>query len=364
MVFTSSFWQCQIGGNASICPNISKAVASIDDGSSNILFTTYYGAMPILDYAPRTTGDTPSWCNGGIPQLANYSLHARNMARDLDSRIPADYSGLIVFDYEAWWPTWNATTNELYKNASRALARSQLPAGASDAQVEANAIADFDAASIKFFSFTATRTKELRPMARVGIYSGVLTSYWHADPAAQAAIAKQQLPWWETMDVIMPSIYLPYSSACANETMLEAYVKGRLSGAVEVNSLLAAQGKPRKPIVPYTWYRYHPEPTSPSSLQLLGGSDVGLEFFGAQLRSIADHAIIWGSEAAGPAGDATLAWFKKHERDFDAGARAPSGAPRACENAMVTDEPPRVNAPRGPPIDPRGPVPPFMACGL
>ena len=57
----SPFWMCQLGGSAKLCPNVSHLVPGIDDGSSNQIFTTYFGRLPILDYGPKTTAGVPSW---------------------------------------------------------------------------------------------------------------------------------------------------------------------------------------------------------------------------------------------------------------------------------------------------------------
>lgn len=362
------FWLCQIGGAGipQICRNISRAVPSIDDGSTNAIFTTYYGSYPILDYGyPQK----PQWCNGGIPQLANLSYHAERMSHDLDARVDKEFTGLIVLDYESWWPTWNGTTNELYRNASRALARSQLPAGASDAQVEHKAIADFDAASLAFFTFSATKTKQLRPRARVAFYSGILTNYWHDDPAADEALFTAQIPWWESVDVIMPDIYLPYSSPDSNRTKLIEYATRRLDAAAQVNALLAKAGKATKPIIPYTWYRYH-ESGAPSALSLLSDSDAELEFFGAKLRATANNAIIWGSERDPSNASKVLSWFQRHASQFDQyyGHSKQRVQDPIEPRGRVPPDPPSDGMPArrygGAPIDPYGPVPTWQPCSL
>jgi hypothetical protein len=155
-------------------------VPQIDDGSTNRLLTTVFGRWPFIDY--KTELPSPvSWCNGGIPQLANYSAHLKQMTLWLDKITPPDYDGLLVWDLEQWWPTWNGTNNELYKNASLALARKQLPAGATDQEVKAKAQRDFTNASLSMYIFTNEQTKRLRPNARVGWYGGLNAPYWTDD---------------------------------------------------------------------------------------------------------------------------------------------------------------------------------------
>ena len=376
MVAAPTFWLCQVLGSAKLCPNISRAVPSIDDGSSNVLFTTYFGAYPILDSPPATKAGH-RWCNGGIPQLANLSLHAQHIERDLDAKVSTAFAGLVVLDYESWWPIWNATTNELYRNASRALARSQLPPDASAADVETKAVADFNEASLRFHIFTVNYTRHLRPHARIGIYSGIQASYWHDEPALDLYIARAQLPWWDSLDVIMPSVYLPYSSAVVPAANLSAYVARRLSGAAQVNTLLRQDGKPPKPIIPYVWARYH-ESSSPHALELLTEADAQIEFFGMALRKVATQAIIWGNENVGPNAPKVLRWFAQRKVEFGAEPSRPTmeQQPAAASwkkdaRALLAPKPgqkPSNSAVASlsphPPIDPHGPIPPFVHCNL
>ena len=163
-------WLCQVGPKSiGLCPNISNVAPGVDDGSSNFIYTAYFGRSPMLrlDDAKAT-----QWCNGGIPQLANKTLHFEKVTEDLDAQLHVDYAGLIVLDWEDWWPAWNATLSEAYRNASRALARTLLPAGATAAAVEAKAMADFDAASVGWFADTTNEVKRQRPHAQVGWYAG------------------------------------------------------------------------------------------------------------------------------------------------------------------------------------------------
>lgn len=59
------------------------------------LFTTYLGMLPVIQASGR-------WCNGGLPQLANVSLHTAKVRHDVLARISASFGGLVVVDYEAW----------------------------------------------------------------------------------------------------------------------------------------------------------------------------------------------------------------------------------------------------------------------
>jgi hypothetical protein len=323
------FWLCQLGagvqGNAQgLCQNVSRLAPGIDSGSGSQIFYQYYGRLPVLDYPPKTTPGNPSWCNGGVPQLANLSLHSAKMSRDLDKMISQDYSGLIVLDYELWWPTWNVSS-ELYHNASRAVARSQLPANASDGQVEAKARADFDKASVDFFHFTTTETRRLRPNARIGWYAGTTTyggsEYWNVldhrdDVASERRVHAAQLKWWAAVDVLMPTLYMRNLS----QDVKSAFVERMFNSSQHINELLISHGYPPKPVIPYTWYRYTPyaPDLTPGAVTTLSDADADIEFFGQRMRAEASQAVVWGSEPSGGASAAAaLGWFASHASQFD-----------------------------------------------
>lgn len=59
------------------------------------LFTTYLGLLPEIQASGR-------WCNGGLPQLANISMHTTKVHKDVLARISPSFGGLVVVDYEAW----------------------------------------------------------------------------------------------------------------------------------------------------------------------------------------------------------------------------------------------------------------------
>ena len=65
--------------------------------------------------------------NGGIPQLGNLSLHEAALAAFIDEKLPANFSGAAVVDFEAWNPLWSqGSPDDKYHNASRAAVRAAL----------------------------------------------------------------------------------------------------------------------------------------------------------------------------------------------------------------------------------------------
>jgi hypothetical protein len=364
------FYLCSItGNNGSICDTIGKTVGPNLAIGRVVELTTYFGALPCIGC---TAAHADDWCNGRIPQLANLSWHAAKIKQDLDLAVPPDFDGILDVDYESWWPKWNLTSDS-YRNGSRALARSQLPQGASDGQVELKAVSDYDSAALNFFVYTAQQVQQQRPKATVGYYGFPTAPYYHYNLTLLTAMNRALLPLWRQIDVLMPSLYLPYQSGTnfTPLTALHEYVDHRLGMAAQVNEMLSAEGsKPRK-VVPYTWYRYHGS-SEPYALQLLNDNDTALEFSAPELTRAVDGAIIWGSEKTAQQAKEVEGYFQV-QRDLFRGGGAPQRTNRTTTAARVEATAARTTAAAvaagtglrsPPPVDPRGPVPPWKSCGL
>ena len=60
------------------------------------ILSEYFGQMPCIGCAGHYAG-TGTWCNGGIPQLANKTAHVDAMEQDMKTAIPdEDFDGYIV----------------------------------------------------------------------------------------------------------------------------------------------------------------------------------------------------------------------------------------------------------------------------
>ena len=369
-----------VGGSGVAPPfNISSLVPGLANDGEVVLFTTYFGAYTALEpaAAPAPPG-TAEWCNGGIPQLANFTFHAAQMARHLDGRTAADYAGFVVLDYESWRPLWN-TTNDAYRNASRALARQQHPEAAADAaRIEVLATAAFEDAAAAFLGFTLRTVRQLRPSARgVGYYGYPDFPYWHPEEAR--ATNDAQLRAISDSTALYPSVYLPYKSGVdAPASRNRAYVQGTLNETRRVARLLqsgrVAASKPL-PVLPYTWYRYHDG--EPSGLQLLTDEDTTMQF-GETLRTPGgdvEQLIVWGNEGNASAAAQITTYFEAHRALFDGGASAQHGGERSAAPLPL---PTSTGPPPLPPlhqqlwqlgsasmtVDPMGPVPVWKHCSL
>ena len=216
------------------------------------------------------------WCHAVLGLLASAVVQRRHtparqpdVAPRTDEQAPcgaceARLDGIIDVDYESWSPSWNLTS-ESYRNASRALARTQLPAGASDAAIETKAVADYNAAGLAFMETTLRHVQAYAPRARVGFYGRPTAPYYHYNATLLHKVNEALLPMYNASSVLMPSIYLPYRSGVDTSfANIATFVRDRLAQASDVNAMLVARGEAPKPVVPYAWYRYHDG--GPSSL--------------------------------------------------------------------------------------------------
>jgi hypothetical protein len=339
-----------------------------------VLFTAYLGAWPCLGCA----GHTGKWCNGGIPQLGNISLHQHKVAKDLDSKIPANYSGYIVLDWESWTGSWNSS-NAAYQNASRALAHQQNPA-LSDAEVERVAVRDYNKAALRFLVTTLTTVRELRPNAAgVGYYGYPAHQYWPRSPTA-AELNDMQMPVFAASSALYPSIYLPYKSGEDQPlTRNRQYVSAAMEETMRVRSKLFNSSSVKLPTLPYSWYRYHDG--EPHGLELLSDDDSVLEF--VEPFGMADLAgmLIWGDEGSSAEVNETTRYFDQHAKMFEharggryvRASRDGSGSGRASADGTkgggskwsTGDGAGAAGAGAGPmPVDPKGHVPSWTGCGL
>ena len=360
----AKFFLCSIVGSdgESLCGNISQFVGPTLAPKGHVIeLTTYFGALPCLGCGG--TAAKSVWCNGGIPQLANLTWHKQQMTRQLPAKVSADFDGIIDVDYESWYPVFEAA-GESYRNASRALARTQLPAGASAAQIEAKAEADYNAASRTFLIATLQHVKSLVPNASVGFYGLPRPPYWHYNQTREHALNVALAPVYAEQDVLLPDVYLPYRTGPGGEATFEAeraYVDHKLENAADVNVILAARGVKPKMVAPYAWYRYHDG--EPSGLMPLNANDTLLEFGAPELTHSVDHVIIWGWENGNQtATDEARSWFEAHADVFRGEARA---APAPALHRTATQAPrAAARVASAPPIDPMVPPPPYTKCSL
>lgn len=192
--------------------------------------------------------------NGGVPQVANLSLHLEQLTADVENLIPdAAFEGLAVVDWEAWRPLTaeNDDGLSLYTEYSRRLvAADPAWAGKNASAVAAEAQRRFDAGAQAFFTATVSGIKKLRPHARVGFYSQGIN---HG--ASAGGTTRVALEWlWRIVDAVFPSVYPFTDDADADAAFVADAVLGAMMAADMAQNASAAAGEkpPRRPAVfPY-----------------------------------------------------------------------------------------------------------------
>lgn len=317
------------------------------------IFSTWFGAFPEIRSSSVAADE---WCNGGIPQLANITRHKEAMSRDVAEFLPSDYDGFVVVDYEAWRAIWN-TTGQAYHNASIRLVKSRNP-GISDANATARALTEYNAAALDFLVTTLKYGKELLPNARWGLYGYPSHGYWGVNISRVHELNDALTPLWDASGALYPSIYLPYMSGVDQPLARnQEFVNGTI-----VEALRCAESN-NLPVLPYTWFRYHPG--EPHGNQLISDEDIKLEFVYPSTFGL-PGVIVWGDEPSPQNASTVYNYFKEHCTDLLDSTPALSSVspPRPAE-------PPARSIPRhdelllsSVPEPTDGPIPPYKACSL
>ncbi|MBL8885066.1 MAG: hypothetical protein JNK16_00280, partial [Phycisphaerales bacterium] len=196
-----------------------------------------------------------------------YTAHRAKFTADIDSSIPdKNFTGIIVLDYEAWWPNWEWTATNITK-AWETYIRTQRPellAGHLQAEEMGIIKNAYLAETRKYYEFTVNLCRQLRPKARVSVYGIPLGTYWlfnggtqfGIDLARYKEIHEVDLAWYfDLVDVVCPTIYQAYPVKTPpgpgqfEPSGPTAHILGLVGVAVN-----AAKGKP---VYPFMQFRYH-----------------------------------------------------------------------------------------------------------
>lgn len=205
--------------------------------------------------------------NGGVPQNVNIQEHLRELERDINIQIPADYSGYVIIDYEEWHPFWEDTATR-YRNFCVAQVRAQKPTW-DDAKVERKARKDFEKAAKKFIMRTLDKCRQLRPDAKWGIWA-----------YPKARFRDNNARWlWKRHDAFFPTIYMMNQlvpdgvEPGLGQASESAFIEDRLVGRVAFASEIAGD----RQVMTVMWPKYSGnnenqalryQPLSPENLTL------------------------------------------------------------------------------------------------
>jgi hypothetical protein len=336
------------------------------------------GAFPCLACG-KSIGD-PLFCNGGIPQLVNMSLHLAGLRHDLvvTRGYPRNYTGHVVLDFEYWHADrtqppdeWaSAHLPELYKNASIAFARSRhktIPEG----QLATTAQHELAAAMTHVLSASLLFVRQLFPHAcGVGFYGYPSNHYWPLPAHENQTLADEALlPLWQASTAVYPSVYLPYPSGPGEHhqkySRNQQYIDSVLSEAQRVARLGAIDGRPL-PILPFAWYRYDNNGSFRDGHRggdFLSVNDTLLAFVRPFTHHHVSSVVIWGAEKTKDAVADTEAYFHRNAALF-ASSRSdqqtmptPTSWPAARRATINNNVPP-------PQFPSSGSLPPYTPCLL
>eukprot|EP01052_Picozoa_sp_SAG31_P046334 SAG31_NODE_8818_length_1382_cov_1.386594_1_plen_369_part_00 len=261
------------------------------------------GAFPSI-------GDDGTTTNGGVPQAANLSHHLALLAEQIPIFVAdPDYSGLAVFDWEAWTPVWENNAHptnyhgKRYSDLSVKLVKEAHPDWPDD-KVNATAIKTFETAAVDFIVKTLELCTRMRPNAVWGfckhatfcffVLAVFLTQFATTHSLMPSDGMESSLevgsavmaPIYRASGALFPSIYI--SQAPATTEQRRATVLSQVTAAVNASARLAAGGGQRRvPVFPFAWECYHNGST------LLSYDDLQSEIIGPY-EAGADGVVVWG----------------------------------------------------------------------
>jgi hypothetical protein len=303
-----------LSAGLALSPLAGSAAASPDEPSSE--FTTYWSVSMWGNCAPGAGGRNwdqeidfagapldrdliflnQSWV-GAFPRPGihlyelepeRWEVHFRKLARDLERRIPEDYTGIVVIDYERWKPVWERTRNVRndgaseraedydflldWRDAIRETRRDEYYAHGPDTRLQ-YVYDTYDEMALRFYVETLRECKRLRPNAQWSVFNFPQMRY-HSSETPRTVIGygdgsyvasrindrMQEL--FDEMDVIVPSIY-PQAWTVSGNNFVDWLPRQRQNrdraNEEFIESMVAeaqrlAHGKPVYPIVSLQYY--------------------------------------------------------------------------------------------------------------
>ncbi|MBX3387828.1 MAG: hypothetical protein KF691_00085 [Phycisphaeraceae bacterium] len=213
-----------------------------------------------------------------------YTKHLSKFTSDLNESIPdKNFSGIIVLDYEYWWPNWEWTAPNVQTAWSSYVKTQRLDLLAGHLTSEYDRIIkDAYLAEVrKYYEFTIGLCRQLRPQARISVYAIPFGTYWIFNGGTQSGvnlarykeINQVDLAWYYNLvDVICPTIYQSYSVGNPpGPGQIDAQGPSNHILGIVGEAVTAGRGKP---VYPFMQFRYHPSSyfsrqfMSPESLDL------------------------------------------------------------------------------------------------
>lgn len=196
-----------------------------------------------------------------------YTRHLAKFTNDLNESIPdKNFSGIIVLDYEYWWPNWEWSEKVTPKWTDYVKTqRLDLLAGHLTSEYDKIIKDAYNAEVRKYYEFTIGLCRQLRPKARISVYAIPFGSYWIFNGGSQSGvnlarykeINEVDLAWYYNLvDVVCPTIYQSYSvGSPPGPGQIDAQGPSNHILGIVGEAVTAARGKP---VYPFMQFRYHP----------------------------------------------------------------------------------------------------------
>ena len=289
--------------------NLTDIVPNIQDNRVNIIFSKDIYMPEIYETNNQTIIN-----NCGIPLCTNYTIIGNKIIDKLNNT-PFNYSDYIVFDMESWSPVWNMT-NSLYQNLTIDYIQKMNPnlfpnKNNSELLLRSKEAWELHAMEVMLWPISVIRINY--PLAKVGYYGYPGMPYWCDGPIScpQYRLYNNQLQeLWSQVDVLLPSIYMPYNSTGNLEIVMNnmMYVKRKIDESSRIKKLHDNV----KEIIPYTWHRYHDPPND-----LILYNEFNIQYMYTYKFEEVDGLILWSNEGSVDWKNETIWWFAEYSCMFE-----------------------------------------------
>ena len=249
---------------------------------------------------------------GGIPQYVNYTDFTKTIENSIEyNNLTTSYDGFIVFDTEKWTPIWE-TIPQIYQNMTINYTLGLYPELQNNDELlksRSKEIWNFNSMDLLLKGIEIVRNK--CPFSKIGYYGypGMPYRGNKKDFEIASNHNDELFSLWNSVDVLLPSIYIPYISTDDYNVFLNnyAYVERKIKESIRIKNIMARQDIQ---ILPYTWHRYH----GPYDKYFLVKGDVYLEYKLPYTFEEIDGLILWSMENKEQRMEDTKYWFENNTK--------------------------------------------------
>jgi len=294
--------------------NLTQIIPNLMNGKVTLVGSAHSGFPRIVEM-----GNSSEYLlvNGGIPQCVNYSQMKTETYNQLN-HLNTSYSDYIIFDMEDWSPIWEMTSS-LYQNNSVSFVQnrhSNIFPNWNNSMLWLRSKESWELAAMNVMTYAIQVVRDRFPLAKIGYYGYPGMPYWcdkgggQNQCPLQSKYNTQMMELWKQVDVLLPSIYMPYNSTGNIGIYLRniAYVHRKVKESIRISNLF-----PNKTfeIIPYTWHRYHDPPNN-----LIGYNELTIEYGYTYSFPEVNGLIFWSSETKSDWVNETVVWFTKYANYF------------------------------------------------